>query len=139
MSYRVLVTTVLGCLALTVLPGAAGAAVDAAPAGPDSQPQPESMACGQIDVLLGTVEPVPVSECEISFCVTVQDCYDACPEATSASCVNNACQYDSGGGGGGGGGGECNISVCTSDQECYEACPEASFAYCDSNNACVYP
>jgi len=131
-------TTLLLCAALVLLPWIASAqsAPGAEPATATNRTSPAQ--CSLAGDLFGATAPIESAICNISVCVTVSDCYEACPEATSASCVNNACQYGSGGGGGGGGGPICNASLCISASDCYDACPEASFAYCGSDNICVY-
>jgi len=66
------------------------------------------------------------SICAQSLCWSDQDCYNACPGAASAACINDVCHYPTGGGGGSGGGGGggggggpiCPISLCMDDSQC---------------------
>ena len=70
--------------------------------------------------------------CSAALCITVEDCWENCPDADSAYCVNNGCQYNLGPGGPGG-------SACPEARLCLDA------SYCDYgtvqgncvNNGCV--
>lgn len=89
----------------------------AASAGERSCSSSEATSASRVSDGAGPEEPVI---CYAALCDTDMDCYNACPSATSAACVDNACQYSySGGGGGGGGGGPlCNASFCDNDLQC---------------------
>ncbi|QRK05319.1 hypothetical protein JQX13_34725 [Archangium violaceum] len=68
-------------------------------------------------------------------CITEDDCWNACPTATSVSCTRNACSYTTSGGGGGGGGGPlCPATRCIDDSDC--SC-NGSPGVC-VNRACAY-
>jgi hypothetical protein len=55
-----------------------------------------------------------------SFCPNDDYCWDLCPTADTAACVNNVCQFTlPGGGGPGGGGNQCpQQGLCVSDANC---------------------
>lgn len=86
-----------------------------------------------------TSEPSPEESagliCLAVRCASEDDCWDACPNAQSVTCVRNGCTYQlPGGGGGGGGGPTCPGRRCSEDSECVCGTRQG---YCNSN-ACVW-
>lgn len=54
-----------------------------------------------------------------SLCPNDDYCWQLCPTANSAACVNNVCQFSLPGGGSGGGGGSCpQQGICVEDYHC---------------------
>ncbi|WNG46311.1 hypothetical protein F0U60_20935 [Archangium minus] len=92
----------------------------------DEQSSAEVSAPEQIEGLL----------CLSVRCSTEDDCWNACPTATSVSCTRNACSYTTSGGGGGGGGGGpfCPATRCIDDSDC--VC-SGTQGICE-NRACSY-
>jgi hypothetical protein len=55
---------------------------------------------------------------QMSLCPDDAYCWELCPEANSASCTNNVCQFSLPGGSGGSGGGCPYQSLCQEDYQC---------------------
>jgi len=72
---------------------------------------------------------------QMSLCPDDEYCWQLCPEANSASCINNVCQFALPGGGGGGTGGGCpQQGICRGDYDC--VFPGGVTGTC-VNNSCV--
>jgi hypothetical protein len=73
---------------------------------------------------------------QMSLCRDDEYCWQLCPEANAASCINNVCQFTlPGGGGGGGTGGGCpQQGICRGDYDC--VFPGGVTGTC-VNNSCV--
>ncbi|RKH20683.1 hypothetical protein D7Y13_35255 [Corallococcus praedator] len=96
--------------------------------------------CASVESSEAQVSEAPPSEaelaglvCSIGRCTTVEDCWNACPNASSAACTRNACSYTYPGGGGGGGP-TCPSSRCIEDSDCSCKGTPGSCV----NRACVY-
>jgi hypothetical protein len=74
--------------------------------------------------------------CNESFCQTDEQCQQACPDASSATCSGGVCQYSFPGGGGGGGNPHgCYQAFCITSANC--PCQDGTFAAC-INNLCTF-
>ncbi|HSN86127.1 MAG TPA: hypothetical protein VL025_05180 [Thermoanaerobaculia bacterium] len=71
--------------------------------------------------------------CGMSFCSSVSHCWENCPDATTAACVNNVCQYTYGGPT------PPNPQTCPSQRFCGDAshCDYGSVQGSCINNVCV--
>ncbi|MCY1035918.1 hypothetical protein OV207_31045 [Corallococcus sp. BB11-1] len=81
--------------------------------------------CASVDTSEAQVSQEPSTEAELAGlvcmsvrCSSVQECWDACPTASSVACTRNACSYTHSGGGGGGGP-WCPASRCGADSDCH--------------------
>ncbi|RYZ40048.1 MAG: hypothetical protein EOO71_17670 [Myxococcaceae bacterium] len=99
-----------------------------------------SAVCASVESSEAQVSETPSSEAELAglVCMTVrcsteQECWNACPGATSVTCSRNACSYTYPGGGGGGGP-TCPSTRCIDDSDC--SC-KGSPGTC-VNRACVF-
>lgn len=73
--------------------------------------------------------------CHQSFCSDVSDCWEACPNARTAACVESACEYTYPSGGGGGGGPLCHQQFCSEDSQC--VCNNAQ-GFCGADSTCYF-
>lgn len=80
--------------------------------------QPQSSSVEQSSAEVGAPEQLEGLLCLSVRCSTEDDCWNACPSATSVSCTRNACSYTTSGGGGGGGGPFCPATRCIDDSDC---------------------
>lgn len=108
-------------LALLLSFTAAIAAEPSTSSEPQSEPVQLQYASGeQSSAEVSAPEPIEGLVCLSVRCITEDDCWNACPSATSVSCTRNACSYSTSGGGGGGGGGGpfCPATRCIDDSDC---------------------
>ncbi|RKG93696.1 hypothetical protein [Corallococcus terminator] len=99
-----------------------------------------SAVCASVESSEAQVSEATPGEAELASlacvtvrCTTAQECWNACPGASSVSCSRNACSYTMPGGGGGGGP-TCPSTRCIEDSDCN--C-KGSPGYC-VNRACVF-
>lgn len=64
--------------------------------------------------------------CNASFCQNDDQCWSNCPDAQSAACNGNVCQYTYYPGSGGGN--NCNQSFCSTDAQC--TCQDGTLRQC---------
>lgn len=88
-----------------------------------------------VSVLTSPPSQTSASVCNMGLCITVADCWENCPSAATASCVNNGCQYTFGGPGGGGpSGGQCpEQRICRDHDDCIYGSVQGNC----SNSVCV--
>ncbi|WP_164019770.1 hypothetical protein [Pyxidicoccus trucidator] len=100
-----------------------------------SQSEPALYSSEELRAETSGPEDVSTLACVAVRCTDASECWNACPSASSVSCVNNGCRYTyPGGGGGGGGGPTCPLTRCSDDADC--VC-KGQQGYCEVR-ACRY-
>lgn len=90
--------------------------------------------CAATDASEPTPEEAAGLICLSVRCASEDDCWNACPDARSVTCVRNACSYELSGGGGGGGGPTCPSTRCIDDSDCVCGTTQGGC----NNRACAY-